>query len=176
MKERLQILGFGVALLLLQQLASHVSPAWARPDLVLAFALTLGLRRRQTESLVVAFGIGYAVDVLSAAPLGLHALLRGTACLATRLFDGSLYLRAPLPWALFVGGYAVVDAFAVAAVLRFATAGPGLPWLEVAMRAPGGALVTAILAAPLFVLLQRVQEGGGRDEGLALLIGPRPRA
>jgi rod shape-determining protein MreD len=176
LKERLQVLGLGLGLLLLQQLVNLASPVWARPDLVLAFALVLGLRARGTESLVLAFGVGYAVDVLSAAPLGLHALLRGTACAATRLFDRHLYLRAPLPWALFVAGYAVADAFGVALVLRSATDGPGLPWLDVIARAPLGALVTAIAAAPLLLLLQRIQSDAGRDEGLALLIGPPPRS
>jgi rod shape-determining protein MreD len=175
-KERLQIAGCAVAVLLLQELANLLSPVWARPDLVLALALALGLRKRATESLCFAFGIGYVVDALSAAPLGLHALLRGTACAATRLFDRSLYLRAPLPWALFVAGYALADAFGVAGVLRLATDGSGPPWLDVLARAPGGALLTAIAAVPLFVLLQRIHEGGGRDEGLGLLLGSPPRS
>ncbi len=175
MTERLQIAGYAIAVLLLQELANLVSPVWARPDLVLAFALALGLRSRGTESLLVAFGIGYTVDVLSAAPLGLHALLCGTACAATRIFDQSLYLRASLPWALFVAGYATADAFALAAVLRWATGGLGIPWLDVFARAPGSAVGTAIVSIPLFVLLQRVSDGGGREEGLALLIGRPPR-
>jgi rod shape-determining protein MreD len=175
-KERLQIVGLGVALLLLQQLANLVAPVWLRPDLVLAFALALGLRARATESLVLGFGIGYVVDVLSAAPLGLHALLRGTACVGTRIFDRSLYLRAPLPWALFVFGYALADAVGVALVLRFATTGAELPWLEVLLRAPGCALTTAIAAAPLLGLVLRISSDTGREEGLVLLVGPGRRA
>jgi rod shape-determining protein MreD len=175
-KERLQIAGYAVAVLLLQELANLLSPTWARPDLVLAFALALGLRRRGTESLLFAFGIGYAVDALSAAPLGLHALLRGTACAATRAFDRSLYLRAPLPWATFVLGYALVDALGVALVLRVASPEAELSWLEVVTRAPGGALLTAIAAAPLLGLVQRISSDAGRDEGRTLLVGPPPRA
>jgi rod shape-determining protein MreD len=175
MKERLQLLLLGVLLLLAQQLVGWVFPAWARPDLVLCLALALGLRARATEALVFAFALGYAVDVFSAAPFGLHALLRGTACVATRLFDSRLYLRAPLPWALFVAGYALADGVAVGLALDLAPDGVPRPWLDVIWQAPGSALLSALAAAPLFRIQSRIDSEAARDERMGVLVGPGSR-
>ena len=163
MKSRAKLLGTAVALLLAQQLTNLITPEWARPDLVLAFALALGLQARASEALVLAFVAGYAVDALSAAPLGLHALLRGTACFATRFAERALYLRAPLPWAIYAGAYVVVDALLVVGILEAFTA-QGAPGLGgVALHAPGAAVATALAAAPLYVWMERAAETG--DEG-----------
>ena len=68
-----------------------------QPDLILIFALAMGLRGGGLQGLILAFGAGFVLDVLSVSPLGLYALLCGTACAATRLFDKALYLRAAGP-------------------------------------------------------------------------------
>ncbi len=176
MKERLQLVSLGVALLLGQQLVGWIFPAWARPDLVLCLALGLGLRARATEALVLAFGLGYAVDVFSAAPFGLHALLRGTACVATRLLDSRLYLRAPLPWALFVAGYALADGVAVGMALDLAPEGVPRPWSDVLWQAPGSALLSALAGAALYRVLARIDSDVVRDERIGVLVGPGSRA
>ena len=79
----LRLIGLGLGLLLLHTLVT-VLPVAARPDFVLVFTLALGLRGGAIGGLVVAFGVGFSVDVLSGSPLGLYALLRGTSCAATR--------------------------------------------------------------------------------------------
>ncbi len=171
MKSRLQLIGTAFGLLAVQQALTMISPDWARPDVILAFALALGLRARGTEALVLAFATGYAVDALSAAPLGLHALLCGTGAALTRLADRALYLRAPLPWAIYVTGYGLANAVALQMLLGAA----GLPWADVLLRAPGGCLLTALLAVPLFLLLQRIEGDGVREEAWPSLASPGSR-
>ncbi len=174
MKALAKLLGTALALLLAQQLSNLITPEWARPDLVLAFALALGLRERATEALVLAFVAGFAVDVLSAAPLGLHALLRGTACVATRFADRALYLRAPLPWAIYACGYVVLDALLLVGLMRAFSAGPGVDLAAVALFVPGAALAMALVAAPLYLWMERI--GGGSDVEGALPSVARPGA
>ena len=161
MKPRAKLLGTALALLLAQQLSNLITPEWARPDLVLAFALALGLRERATEALVLAFVAGFAVDALSAAPLGLHALLRGTACVATRFADRALYLRAPLPWAIYACAYVVLDAALLVGLMRAFSAEAGVALAAVALYVPGAALAMALVAAPLYLWMERI--GGGLD-------------
>ncbi len=88
------------------------------------------------------------MDVLSGAPQGLFALLCGTACAATRLFDKALYLRAAAPWATYVGVYVLANWVLLGVAQRlFAPAGAS-EWADLLVRAPGTALATALAAAP----------------------------
>ncbi len=166
-----KLLGLATALVLAQGLAATLLPAFLRPDLVLALALALGLGSRGTGGLVLAFGLGYAVDVLSGSPPGLHALLRGTACGATRLWDRVLYLRAPAPWALYVGCYALFDVILMAIVLRLTQGEVAISWMQLAIRAPLSALLTSLAAAPLFAPFRRLSPDAETDE--VLLAGVR---
>jgi rod shape-determining protein MreD len=173
LSARLRLVGLGLLLVLAQQLLASTLPEYVRPDLLLIFALALGLRERETEAVCIAFALGYTVDVLSGAPAGLYALLRGTACVATGLADRVLYLRAPGPWTAYVAGYVIVDALVCAAVLRLAQPDLVLPWTEVAVRLPGALVLTAAAAGPLFRVLQRLEP---QDEGPGLLAaGSLPR-
>lgn len=175
MKLRLRLIGVGVALLLAQQLIHLIVPGWARPDLALAFALALGLRWRATEALLLAFATGYAVDALSAAPLGLHALLCGTACVATRIADRAFYLRAPLPWGIYTAAYVALNAVLLRALLTGVAARGELPWSTVLAAAPGAALLTGLLAAPLYLWLDRLDASLGAEEPWGSLSGPGSR-
>ncbi len=174
MKVRAKLFGTALALLLAQQLSNLIAPEWARPDLVLAFALALGLRERATEALVLAFVAGFAVDVLSAAPLGLHALLRGTACVATRFADRALYLRAPLPWAIYAGAYVVLDAALLVGLMGAFSAKAGVDLASVALHVPGAALAMALVAVPLYLWMERI--GGGLEAERAFPSVARPGA
>ena len=174
MKERALLVAVGLALLLAQAVVQGVLPAAFRPDLVLVYALALGLRAGSSFGLVLAFGAGFAVDALSGAPLGLFALLRGTACVATRLFDGALYLRAPGPWAIFVAAYAVADLALMGVCLHWFAPEAALPWADLVLRAPGTALASAIAAAPFLALFRRLDSEGGREGGLGLIASSRP--
>jgi rod shape-determining protein MreD len=163
MSGLLRLVGVGIALLLAQAVVRIALPAVAQPDLVLVFALAMGLRGGGLQGLLLAFGAGFVEDVLSGSPPGLFALLCGTACAATRLLDRALYLRAAAPWATYVGVYAFLNfAFCGFALRSFAPVA-ALPWELLAVRAPGSAILTALCAAPLLSLFRRLLVEADRD-------------
>lgn len=169
MKPALKLVGFGLVLLLVQALGVTLLPESLRPDPMLVFALAMGLRAAGTGGLLLAFLAGFAVDALSGAPLGLFALLRGTACAATRVAGQALYLRATLPWALYVLAYAIADALLLGACLRWFAEDASLLWGTLLWRAPGTALATALLAAPLLAVFCRLDADPGREAGFTFL-------
>jgi rod shape-determining protein MreD len=171
-----KLVGIGLALMLGQVLARLLLPAAIRPDLVLIFALAMGLRGGGMQGLILAFGAGFVMDVLSASPLGLFALLCGTACAATRLLDRALYLRAAVPWATYVGCYVVANWALLGAAQRlFAPAGAS-NWTDLLLRAPGTALATALAAAPLLSVFRRLLSESDREGAWPVLAPSGPRA
>ncbi len=172
-----KLVGIGLALLLGQILARQLLPQAIQPDLILIFALAMGLRGGGLQGLILAFGAGFVLDVLSASPLGLYSLLCGTACAATRLFDKALYLRAAGPWATYVGVYVVVDWVLLGVAQRlFAPEGVS-GWTELLVRAPGTAVATAVVAAPLLSVFRRLLSESESDGAWPVLAphGPRGR-
>jgi rod shape-determining protein MreD len=163
MSGLLRLLGIGVVLLLAQAVARLVLPTLAQPDLVLVYALALGLRGGGVQGLLLAFGAGFVEDVLSASPPGLFALLCGTACAATRLLDRALYLRAAAPWAAYVGVYTLANFALFGATQRMFAPDSVLEWSELLIRAPGAALTTALCAAPLLHVFRRLLVEADRD-------------
>ena len=157
--------GFAVlgGVLLLAQAVASLLPGLFRADPILVFALVMGLRGSSTTALLLAFASGLAVDVLSGSPLGLFALLRATACVATRAFDGALYLRAAAPWAIFVAGYTLADALLLGLCLLWFVGDTGLSWLALLLHAPGAALATALVAAPVLWAFRRIDQDSGRE-------------
>ena len=170
MRERALLVALGLAVLLGQALLQGMLPPFIRPDLLLVFALVLGLREGATFGLLLAFLAGFAVDALSGAPLGLFALLRGTACAATRALDGALYLRAAAPWAVFVAAYAAVDLLLMGLCLYWFLPGSTLPWTTLLLRMPGVAFTSALVAPVLFVLARRLDGERAREGGTGLLV------
>ncbi len=172
MKDIARLGGVGLALVLAQVLLSEVLPARVRPDLVLVFALAMGLRSGGTRGLFLAFALGFLADVMSGSPLGLFALLRGTACVLTRFFDRALYLRAPAPWIAYVAGYTLLDGLLLGLTLRVFLPESAIGWGTILSRLPGGIALTALVAAPLLLLFLRLDldtEPDGRRSGLGLL-------
>ena len=172
-----KLVGIGLALLLGQILARQLLPQLVQPDLILIFALAMGLRGGGLQGLILAFAAGFVLDVLSVSPLGLYALLCGTACAATRLFDKALYLRAAGPWATYVGVYVVVNWVLLGAAQRlFAPEGIS-DWSELLMRAPGTAVATAIASAPLLSVFRRLLSESDSEAAWPVLAphGPRGR-
>ena len=167
-----KLAGAGLGLVLLQVLLASALPSAIRPDLVLVFALALGLRSPGTLGLFLAFALGFAVDVLSGSPPGLFALLRGTACVASRVLDRALYLRAPGPWVAYVVGYAIVDALLMGLALHIFMPESALGWGTVLGRLPGQLVMMAIVSAPLLLLflhLDVATEPVGRPAGLGVI-------
>lgn len=169
------LVGLGLGAILLQTFALSVLPSWLRPDLVLVFALAMGLRTRGTSALILAFLFGFIVDVLSGSPLGLFSLLRGTACAAARIVDRVVYLRAPIPWALFVVGYVCVDALLIVLWQRVFI-GPEVAWASMLLGLPGQAIFTAALAVPLLSVFLRLDSDLAGDRLFSLAPPPASRA
>ena len=138
---------------------------------------TIGLGLRiggGAGALALAFLMGFCVDVLSGSPLGLYALLRGTACVATRLVDRALYLRASLPWAIYVMAYAFVDAVLMSLTLRVLVPEGVIPWGTVLLHVPLAGFITAILAVPVLSVTLRL-EAELQGEGAWTSLTPRAR-
>lgn len=163
MSALLRLIGIGLVLLLAQAVTRVLLPTIAQPDLVLVYALALGLRGGGVQGLLLAFGAGFVEDVLSAAPPGLFALLCGTACAATRLLDRALYLRAAAPWAGYVGVYTLVNFALFGAAQRSFAPDSVLAWSDLLVRAPGAAVTTALCAAPLLHVFRRLLVEADRD-------------
>ena len=171
MKAVAKLAGVGLALVLVQLLIAAALPPQIRPDLVLMFALALGLRGG-TRRLLLAFALGFLVDVFSGSPPGLFALLCGTACAVTRGVDRALYLRAPVPWAASVAGYTLVDGLLLGLTLRVLLPESALGWWALLSRLPGEVLLTALAAGPFLILFLRLDvdaEPDGRRAGLGLI-------
>lgn len=176
MKTVAWLLALGLVLLLAQGAAGWL-PGALRPDPLLVYALALGLRGSSSISLLLAGGAGLAVDVWSGSPLGLFALLRATACVATRMLDGALYLRAPAPWTFFVAVYSVVDALLMALCLHWFVGDVTLSWSALLTRAPGAALTTGLCAAPVLWAFRRIDADAVRESGWGFLAtGTRARS
>jgi len=163
MSGLLRLVGVGLALLLAQALVHLMLPVAVQPDLVLVYALAMGLRGGGLQGLLLAFGAGFIEDVLSGSPPGLFALLCGTACAATRLLDRALYLRAAAPWATYVGVYALANFALCGLALKSFAPAAALPWELLVVRAPGSAVLTALCAAPLLGLFRRLLVEADRD-------------
>jgi len=171
-----KLVGIGLALLLGQVLARLLLPGAIRPELLLIFALAMGLRGGGLQGLILAFGAGFVLDVLSVSPLGLFALLCGTACAATRLFDKALYLRAAGPWAMYVAGYVVVNWVLLGLAQRLFAPEGASEWADLLLRAPGSAAATALAAAPLLSVFRRLLSESDREGTWPVLAAHGPRA
>ncbi len=163
MRTDLRVLALGLVLLLLHVLVMASLRGGSGPDLVLVFALAMGMRSGSPRGLMFAFGLGLCVDVLSGSPFGLYALLRGTACAATRIFDRALYLRAPLPWAIYVAGYTFLDGLLLGLTLRLLAPEATVAWVAILLEVPLTALLTALAAIPVLALVRRWEAETQRD-------------
>jgi rod shape-determining protein MreD len=167
----LRLLAIAIGIALVQAIALQIFPERLfYPDLVLVFALAMGLRSQGVSGLVLAFGIGFLVDIgITGGQPGLYALLRGTACGLTRIFDRALYLRGGLPWALYVAGYVLLDTILLGLLTNTWRTTGALEWGDILKRAPGVAVATALCAAPLLRLFRRLDPNGGNETGWGLL-------
>jgi rod shape-determining protein MreD len=168
LKAHLRLVGLGVLCVLVQGLIMNLTDRRFYPDLVLILALALGLRGDRTLPLVLAFGFGFAIDVLSSSN-GLYALLRGTACAVTHVADRALYLRAPAPWGMYVLGYVVLDSLLFGVVAQTLKPEVAPAWSELLWPIPLVSVLTALVAAPLYPLIERLEGGPSFDPGWSTL-------
>jgi cell shape-determining protein MreD len=136
-----------------------------QPSIALVCALYLGVSTQGwlAEATAGVIVLGWLVDVLSAAPRGLGAIVLGASCITARVLSGRLLLRGRLFVAVFAFVFALFAAV-VATLLRLAFDAPIGPALGELAIAFGSALLTALVAPPLFRLHRLVDARFARTE------------
>lgn len=135
----------------------------ARPEIAAITAVYLGLTARR--SLAAAVGasvvVGYLADLLSGAPVGLHALVAGVTCILGHLVQRRIVvrgLRVTIAFSLLVG----ITASLLVAIVRWATAqATGSSMHELlGVLTPG--LPTAVLGPFVLRLYRRIDAAFAR--------------
>ena len=131
----------------------------ATPSFVLPFLIFLGVHETSTvRGALLAFGLGYATDLLGSAPIGLFALT-GVAvwwlarAAGVRLTAQTWWTKAALSF-----GFSLVESVLVLALLAIFGADPQRP-LEIASVALPHATATALCSLFIFPLAQRLHQG-----------------
>lgn len=163
MRRPLGLLAGGLVCAWLQGTLVGFAPAWWTPDLVFLWAVGGAVAAPVAEALLVAGTLGYAVDVLSGALLGHHALLLVVACAATRGASVQLHLgRTPARVALLVGLGLVYHAGHAGLAALFA--GGGLPNGAALRHAATQLALTAAVGPAVLAAVERWAELLTRDE------------
>lgn len=135
------------------------------PSAPVVFAAYLGItaRDRLPRATLGAVVIGYLADLLSGAPIGLHALVCGVVCVGSRLASLRLLVRGRVFVATFVLAGALVAEILVTAIRLASGGGVGSP-LGRLVAGGGSALATAIIAPFLFRMCRRIDVAFARTE------------
>lgn len=177
MRRLLGLLALGMAVLVVQGTVATFLPVHVLPDLVFLLVVGAAIAVGGVEGLAAAALLGWAMDLLSGALLGQHALLLVLAYAATRIANLQLNLLRALPRVAFVAGLSLAYDLSHAGLAHlFAGAPvPGATFLghalihavANALCAPAGLLAVQQVAA----LLSSDEEGGRRT----LRVEPRGR-
>jgi rod shape-determining protein MreD len=135
---------------------AYLPAGWPRLDLVLLFALAWGYLRGSAEGFLAAVMGGALLDLLSAAPFGLHMLALGAASLligqAGALFADSALRRS-------VGAVAAAAVVHLVAMVVVQLHGWEIWWPAVLVRSILPALAADAVILPVcYSLLQRLPE------------------
>ncbi len=125
-----------------------------RPDLVLVFVLAWSMIRGVAEGTVGGIAGGLALDLLSAAPFGLHAGLLGLIGSVTALGEASLF-RGNLPIFVTAAALATVMLHGGAFLLLQAAGQQTFPLVRFVQFVVPTALLNALLMPFAFLLVQR---------------------
>lgn len=140
------------AALLQSSLLPHLSRGGLKPDLVVMLVISWGLLRGVQEGLLWAFIGGLALDLLSATPLGLSALILTLLTLLTSLGQKSIYRTSILfPLAVI---FLATFGYNLALLLGWQLLGRPALWGETFLEVllPTGLLNTLVML-PLYPLL-----------------------
>jgi len=166
---------FAILLLLMALIQNSVMPMGRiigiTPDLVLVTLLLWSATREPSEGLAWAFGLGIGIDLLTLAPLGSTALSLLPVALIGWLSRGRFFqsgLLFPLLMTLaatVAHGLALIFLSWVLVLLRLNSPGSGtIDPLATLQLATLGALLNAIVAPPLYLIVQLVNRWIGRNE------------
>lgn len=144
------------------------------PDLVLVSLLLWSATREPGEGLAWAFGIGIFLDLLTLSPLGSTALSLLPVALIGWLSRGRFFQSGLLFPLLMTLAATVAHSLALIiltwllVVLRLSPAGSGvIAPLAALQLATLGALLNAIVAPPLYLIVQLVNRWIGRNDSYA---------
>jgi rod shape-determining protein MreD len=137
----------------------------AAPNLVAIFAAYLGITARGGVAgpTAAALAIGWLADLLGGSPRGLMALVAGVICVVARFATARLLVRGAPFVAGFCAGLALVGAVVVQLVRAAYGASRG-PFASELVVAIGSAVLTGLVAPPLFRLCRLVDSRFARTE------------
>jgi len=150
------------AALLQSSLLPHLSRGGLKPDLVVMLVISWGLLRGVQEGLLWAFIGGLALDLLSATPLGLSALILTLLTLLTSLGQKSIYRTSILfPLAVI---FLATFGYNLALLLGWQLLGRPALWGETFLEVllPTGLLNTLVML-PLYPLLSWLHRRTGPE-------------
>jgi rod shape-determining protein MreD len=157
-------LAFGVlalSALVLQSTLASVMPATFVPDLILILVIVSALYLDPLPGLALAFALGYGADLLSAAPMGHHALLRMLAFSVTALVCNQFHLGRASTLALFTLAVSVADAAGTAGLSLLFSARFPIGWgvlRDVLILALSNAVFAPMVSSLVRSLIELVSE------------------
>lgn len=129
---------------------------WIRPDLILILTLYLGLSSSPISGGILAFFLGYLMDLVSGNGFGLFTFSRPFLFYCTQLFKDRIYLESFLARFLFVFVFALIEGLVLLTFLK-ALNPEHLPNLlrQFLVGFFPQSILTALLSPALFSLLRR---------------------
>jgi rod shape-determining protein MreD len=147
---------------LLEPLAALLGPRWvhgATPSLVLPLIIYLGVHEpSMPKGALLAFGIGYAEDLLSGAPVGLFTFVSVAVWWLSRVAGVRLTAQTALPRMSLAFVFAFVES-AIVLILLAVFGNDSQRPVEIANVIVPHALSTAVASPLMFRLAQRLRPG-----------------
>jgi rod shape-determining protein MreD len=143
----------------------------ATPSFVLPLLIFLGVHEASTvRGAGLAFGLGYATDLLASAPIGLFAMVSVVVWWLAR--TAGVRLAAQTWWTKVAlsFGFSLVESVLVLVLLAIFGSDPQRP-LEIATVALPHAAATALCALLVFPLAQRLHQGSTPARSFEGLMG-----
>ncbi|MEY2929530.1 MAG: hypothetical protein RL033_279 [Pseudomonadota bacterium] len=168
-------LAMGVLLLVLQgslyPVLGYLGLHGATPSFVLPLLIFLGVHEASTaRGAALAFGLGYATDLLASAPIGLFAMVSVVVWWLAR--TAGVRLAAQTWWTKVAlsFGFSLVESVLVLVLLAIFGSDPQRP-LEIATVALPHAAATALCSLLVFPLAQRLHQGSTPARSFEGLLG-----
>jgi rod shape-determining protein MreD len=156
-------LAMGILLIVLQgnlyRLLGYFDFNGATPSFVLPLVVFLGVHEASmARGSALAFGLGYATDLLASAPIGLFAFVAVAIWWLARVAGVRLTAQAWWTKAALAFGFSLVESVIVLVLLAIFGSDPQRP-VEISAIALPHASSTALWALLVFPLAQRLHQG-----------------
>jgi hypothetical protein len=149
-----------------------IGPLWritpfevVTPQIALVVAAYLGITARTglAGATATAAFVGYAADLLGGSPIGLYAFVAGTVCVLARIITLRLIVRGGVFVLGLCGSLTLLGSLLAIALCAYHGAQRGAFFDEL-LVAIGSAIVTGLLAAPIFRFCRMVDARFARTE------------